>query len=46
MKTAVSMLETVWSCGPVMPTSLVDLLETMDDQEKAEDTWGDEESPD
>ena len=40
------MLEPLWSCSPVLPTSLVDLLETMDDQEKSEDTWEDEESPD
>ena len=38
------MLEPLWSCGPVLPTSLVDLLETIDDQEEAEDNCEDEET--
>ena len=27
MKTEECILEPVWSCGPVLPTSLIDLLE-------------------
>ena len=34
----------MWSCGPVLPTSLVDLLETIDDQEEAETDHEDEET--
>lgn len=26
-------LEPVWSCGPILPTSLVDLLQSFDDEE-------------
>lgn len=44
IKTEEGMLEPLWSCGPVLPTSLVDLLETIDDQEEAEDNCEDEET--
>ena len=31
------MLEPVWSCGPVLPNSLVDLLDTGDREEEEEE---------
>ena len=36
------MLEPLWSSGPVLPTSVVDLFETIDDQEEAKDDFKDE----
>ena len=44
IKTEEGLLEPLWSCGPVLPTSLVDLLETIDDQEEAETDREDEET--
>ena len=38
------MLEPVWSCGPVLPNSLVDLLEAGDlEEEEEEEEENDEE---
>ena len=31
------MLGLVWSCGPLLPNSLVDLLDTGDEEEKEEE---------
>lgn len=31
-KTAHGVLEPIWSCGPILPPSLTDLLETVDDE--------------
>ena len=37
-RTDEGLLKSVWSCGPILPTSLVDLLETVDhDQEEEEE---------
>ena len=44
MKTEEGILEPLWSYGPVLPTSLVDLLETIDDQGEAEDDCEDDET--
>ena len=40
------MLELVWSCGPVLPNSLVDLLDTGDREEKDEEEEEEEEEED
>lgn len=37
MRTDEGALEPVWSCGPVLPTSLVDLLDTDDSTGSEED---------
>lgn len=34
------LLEPIWSCGPILPTSLVDLLQSFDD-ENSDDDEGD-----
>jgi len=33
-RTTEGVLEPVWSCGPVLPTSLVDILHTVDCEEE------------
>ena len=37
------MLEPVWSCGPVLPNSLVDLLDTGDRDEEEEEEENEDE---
>ena len=37
------MLESVWSCTPVLPNSLVDLLEASDLEEEEEEEENDDE---
>ena len=37
------MLEPVWSCGPVLPNSLVDLLDTGDLEEEEEEEENEDE---
>ena len=44
-KTSQGILEPVWSCGPVLPSSLTDLLETVDVEEEVDDLV-EEEDPD
>ena len=42
-RTDEGLLKSVWSCGPILPTSLVDLLETVDhDLEEEEEEKGEE----
>ena len=36
-RTAEEMLEPVWSCGPVLPMSLVDISHTVDREEEEEE---------
>ena len=42
MRTDEGVLELVWSCGPVLPTSLGDLLDTGDREEVEEEEEEDE----
>ena len=44
-KTGQGILEPVWSCGPILPSSLTDLLETVDSEDEEEDIV-EEEYPD
>jgi hypothetical protein len=37
IRTDEGVLEPLWSCGPVLPTSLVDLLDTTDHEEEDDD---------
>lgn len=36
-KTTHGILEPVWSCGPILPTSLTDLIETIEEEETVEE---------
>ena len=45
MKTDEGVLKPVWSCGPILPTSLADLLDTGEhEQEEEEKEEGEDES--